>query len=119
MNLTSERPFAIVCAEQMYAAGYGIRPLRSRRAVGGRRLRQWTLVLLAAIALSLVLAKVALGGGSQADATVVVQPGDTLWAIAAAHYPTDDVRARVADIERANGLQSPVIEVGETLHLPA
>ena len=65
------------------------------------------------------LAKVALGGGVQADATVVVQPGDTLWAIAAAHYRSDDVRARVVDIERANGLQGPVIQVGETLRLPA
>jgi LysM repeat protein len=49
----------------------------------------------------------------------VVQPGDTLWSIAAQRYPTDDVRGRVDDIERANGLQSPVIEVGEILKLPA
>ncbi len=103
----------------MYAAGYGIRPLSSRRASGVRHLRQWALVLMAVIAFSVVLAKVALGGSSQADVTVVVQPGDTLWAIAAAHYPSDDVRARVVDIERANGLQSPVIDVGETLRLPA
>ena len=103
----------------MYAAGYGIRPLRSRRDGGARLLRQWALVLVAVVALSLVLAKVALGGGSQADVTVVVQPGDTLWAIAAAHYPSDDVRSRVDDIERANGLQGPVIQAGETLRLPA
>jgi LysM repeat protein len=51
--------------------------------------------------------------------TVVVQPGDTLWAIAATHYPSDDVRSRVDDIERANGLQGPVIQAGETLRLPA
>jgi nucleoid-associated protein YgaU len=103
----------------MYAAGYGILPLRSRRDGGARRLRQWALVVPAVVAMSLVLAKVALGGGSQADVTVVVQPGDTLWAIAAAHYPADDVRSRVADIERANGLQGPAIESGETLRLPA
>ena len=103
----------------MYAAGYGIRPLRSRRAGNVRMLRQWAFVLVAVVALSLVLAKVALGGGSQADVTVVVQPGDTLWAIAAAHYPSDDVRSRVDDIERANGLQGPGIEAGETLRLPA
>jgi nucleoid-associated protein YgaU len=103
----------------MYAAGYGIRPLRSRRAGSARLLRQWALVLVAVVVLSLVLAKVALGGGSQADVTVVVQPGDTLWAIAAAHYPSDDVRSRVGDIERANGLQGPVIQAGETLRLPA
>jgi nucleoid-associated protein YgaU len=104
----------------MYAAGYGIRPLRSRRRPASVRvLRQWALVLTAVLILGFGLAKVALGGGTQTDATVVVQPGDTLWAIAAAHYPSDDVRARVVDIERANGLQGPVIEVGETLRLPA
>lgn len=103
----------------MYAAGYGIRPLRTRRTRGGRYLRQWALVLTAVVILGVGLAKVALGGGVQSDATVVVQPGDTLWAIAAAHYPSDDVRARVVDIERANGLQSPVLQVGETLRLPA
>ena len=103
----------------MYAAGYGIRPLTSRRSSGGRLLRQWAFVLVAVVVLSLVLAKVALGGSSQADVRVVVQPGDTLWAIAAAHYPADDVRSRVDDIERANGLQGPVIQAGETLRLPA
>lgn len=50
--------------------------------------------------------------------TVVVQPGDTLWSIAAEHYPGDDVRDRVQDIESANGLASPQIEAGETLRLP-
>jgi len=102
----------------MYAVGYGIRPLRSRRTGGARPLRQWALVLIVAVALSFALAKVVLGGGSQADITVVVQPGDTLWAIAAAHYPSDDVRSRVDDIERANSLQGPVIQAGETLRLP-
>jgi len=48
-----------------------------------------------------------------------VQPGDTLWSIAASRYPSDDVRARVDGIERANGLQSPVIQAGEILKLPA
>ncbi|HKW69452.1 MAG TPA: LysM peptidoglycan-binding domain-containing protein [Candidatus Dormibacteraeota bacterium] len=50
--------------------------------------------------------------------TVVVQPGDTLWSIASEHYPADDVRARVQDIEQTNSLQDPRIEVGQTLKLP-
>ena len=78
----------------MYAVGYGIRSLSSRRGGGGRYLRRWALVITAVLMLGVGLAKVALGGGVQADATVVVQPGDTLWAIAAAHYRSDDVRAR-------------------------
>jgi LysM repeat protein len=76
-------------------------------------------VMLLALSVSLWLAIVAHGGIATQDATVVVQPGDTLWSIAAQQYPSDDVRARVDDIERANGLRSPVIDVGEILRLPA
>ncbi len=116
MSLTFEHPFATV-AEQMYATGYGIRPLRSARRM--RPIGRLSVVmLLLALSVSLGLAIVAHGGTASQDATVVVQPGDTLWSIAAQRYPTDDVRARVDDIEQANGLQSPVIEVGELPKLP-
>jgi LysM repeat protein len=64
------------------------------------------------------LAVVAHGGPAPVLTTVVVQPGDTIWSIASARYPTDDIRARVDDIERANGLNGPGIEAGETLRLP-
>ena len=46
------------------------------------------------------------------------QPGDTVWSIAVEHYPADDVRVRVDDIEQANGLAGPTIQVGQTLRLP-
>jgi nucleoid-associated protein YgaU len=101
----------------MYAAGHATRPhtpLRSDRAL--RHVYRWALVVVAALAVMLALSRVAQGG--EAAATVVVQPGDTLWAIAAERYPGDDTRARVDQIERLNGLQSPVIEAGETLRLP-
>ncbi|HKW72542.1 MAG TPA: LysM peptidoglycan-binding domain-containing protein [Candidatus Dormibacteraeota bacterium] len=58
------------------------------------------------------------GEGRSAYTTVVVQPDDTLWSIATEHYPGDDVRVRVDDIEQANGLRGPAIEVGQTLRLP-
>lgn len=102
----------------MYAAGYAIRPLRSRRELPLRHLGRWAVVALAVMAISLGLAKVALGDAGSAETVVVVQPGDTLWGIAAARYPGDDVRVRVDEIERLNGLQGPGIEVGETLRLP-
>lgn len=70
------------------------------------------------LATTVALAMVAHGGSAPVISTTVVQPGDTLWSIASAHYPSDDVRVRVDDIERANGLHSPVIEVGQTLQLP-
>ena len=78
--------------------------------------------LLAAVAAVLLIGVgFALGarGSSRPDyTTVVVQPGDTLWSIASERYPSDDVRARVQDIEQANGLRDPRIEVGQTLKLP-
>jgi LysM repeat protein len=117
MLLTFEHPFVTVALEQMYAAGYGTHPMRS-----GRRIRpegRLLVVLLLALAVSLSLAVVAHGGTAPVYSTVVVQPGDTVWSIAAEHYPSDDIRARVADIERANGLASPLIEAGKTLRLPA
>lgn len=105
--------------EQMYAAGYGIRPITSRRpGAAARSLGRLAVVLGLTLASTLGLAVVAQGGSTQADSKVVVQPGDTLWSIASARYPADDVRVRVDDIERANGLQNPVIEVGQTLQLP-
>ncbi len=47
----------------------------------------------------------------------VVQPYDTLWAIAASHY-AGDPREAIDRIERANGLASPLIRPGQRLVLP-
>ena len=101
----------------MYVAGYATTPrtpLRSDRAL--RRVYRGALVLVAALAVMLALRRGAHGGA--APATVVVEPGDTLWSIAAQRYPGDDTRARVDEIEQLNHLTSPVIEAGETLRLP-
>jgi LysM repeat protein len=100
----------------MYVTGYGIRPLRSARRI--RPIGRLAAVMLLALSVSLGLAVVAHGGTASQDPTVVVQPGDSLWSIAAQRYPSDDVRARVDDIEQANGLKGPVIEAGEILKLP-
>jgi nucleoid-associated protein YgaU len=111
----------------MYAAGHGIEPWRANRAGGVKRVRldghaHGARRILAAVAavscLSIGFALGARGDGPTRYTTVVVQPGDTLWSIAAAHYSGDDVRVRVQDIEQANGLAGPTIEVGQTLKLP-
>jgi len=93
--------------------------MSSRRFDAGfRHVGRLGVVIGLTIAATVALAVVAHGGSAPVVSTVVVQPGDTLWSIASAHYPSDDVRIRVDDIERANRLPSPVIEVGQTLQLP-
>jgi nucleoid-associated protein YgaU len=106
----------------MYAAGYGIRPLRSTRPVPYNvQAKRWAAGVAVCLVAALGVARaVHTSAGPPADVnmTVTVQPGDTLWTIAAEHYPSDDVQRRVADIEQANGLSGPRIGVGETLRLP-
>ncbi len=102
----------------MYAVGHGIKPWRAPRAGGPRAVRRAVVVAGAVVAIGLGLAVAAHGGSAPTYTTVVVQPGDTLWGIAAEHYPADDVRIRVQDIEQANRLPGPTIEVGQTLRLP-
>ena len=103
----------------MYAAGQaikiGLTPRRGFRLGGAKR----TLAVLGAVAAAnLALALVVHGGPPAVYTEVVVQPGETLWSIASEHYPSDDVRIRVDDIERLNGLHSPRIDAGQTLRLP-
>lgn len=51
--------------------------------------------------------------------TVTVQPGDTLWALAAAHSgPSADVQEIVDRITDANHLQSGALQPGEHLRIP-
>jgi len=102
----------------MYATGFGIKPWRATRAGASRSMRRLLAAVAAVSALSAGLALAAHGSPQAGYTTVVVQPGDTLWSIAAEHYPSDDVRIRVDDIEQANGLHGPTIEVGQTLRLP-
>ena len=103
----------------MYAAGYRTKSLRASRPGGYHAAARRLLAAVAAVVLAAIgLAIVAHGGQPRPATTVVVQRGDTLWSIAAAHNPADDVRARVQDIEDFNGLGGPEIRPGQTLRLP-
>lgn len=51
--------------------------------------------------------------------TVHVRAGDTVWSLAARHYPGDDLRDRVAQIIAANRLADGTITPGQILELPA
>ncbi len=116
-GLTRERLFGHN-AERMYGTGRGIDSMRATRGRGFSFARRVAAAVLAVAAAAAGLALVAHGSPPTTYRTVVVQPGDTLWNIAAAAYPGDDPRVRVDDIEAANGLDGPVIRAGETLRLP-
>ena len=51
------------------------------------------------------------------DRLYVVQPGDTLWTIAARHY-AGDPREAVWRVQRANELEGGVLHAGQRLTLP-
>ncbi len=65
------------------------------------------------------MAQVARGSAVDGYTTVTVEPGDTLWSIASARYPSADPREKVREILDANGLSSPAIHAGEQLKVPA
>src|SRR5947209_14282080 len=102
----------------MSAAGHELKPWRAPRAGGYSSVRRLLAAVAAVSLFGIGLALGAHGSTSAGYTTVVVQPGDTLWSIAAEHYPADDVRVRVDDIEQANSLPGPVIQVGQRLRLP-
>ncbi len=69
--------------------------------------------------LMIVFMKAAYGGGRTGTETITVQPGETVWSIAASRYPDDDTRGRVGEIVQLNHLGSAPIFSGELLKVPA
>ncbi|HEY5336188.1 MAG TPA: LysM peptidoglycan-binding domain-containing protein, partial [Mycobacteriales bacterium] len=53
------------------------------------------------------------------NATAVVQPGDTLWSIAARVAPGRDTRVVISQIRAVNHLSSASVQVGQRLVLPS
>ena len=100
------------------------RPGRPGRGV--RLTRRGRLVLLALL-LALVGAVGVLVAASTGEAaapvgpapTIVVQPGDTLWSIAARYAPGPDPFGTIEQIRQLNGLDGYTVHAGETLVLPA
>jgi LysM repeat protein len=79
--------------------------------------RGWGRVLVLAAALLLATGRLAYGSGPVASDRVVVEPGDTIWSIAATHY-RGDPRPHVAAILDANRLSTPLLTPGQSLQLP-
>jgi LysM repeat protein len=102
----------------MVTNGAGPAPLRLTRR--GRLVVFAFLVLLASAASAVLLATASRASAPDVGAppTVVVQPHETLWSIAARTAPRRDPYAAVAEIRRLNGLRDSVVYPGETLVLP-
>jgi LysM domain len=96
----------------------GLRLTVRGRIVGG---------LLGAVVLSVVLGIGHLPASHAGDrpttvpkgATVVVQPGETLWQIATRVAPGSDPRTTVHRIEELNGLPTATVSAGQRLYVPA
>jgi nucleoid-associated protein YgaU len=104
----------------MYAGAFDMAQLRyPRRRPGSRSIVRKVAVGVAASGVLLFgLAHVVQGTPASAYETVTVQPGDTLWAIAAKRYPNADVREKIGEIERANQMDDPIIHPGQSLRVP-
>ncbi len=108
-----------VRAGAVHAVAAGEGPLRLTR-------RGWcalTALAVAALALAFLVLSAVLGADGELElaggSSVVVQPGDTVWSIAAEVAGSgDDVRAVVDAIEHLNDLEGATVVPGQVLELP-
>lgn len=102
---------------------YDLAPTRRGLRRSRRSLRRDPLIvaaaLLCAVLLMILLGQAVYGGTSVGGEGVQVQAGQSLWSIANAHYPGDDVRARVDQIITANHLPTGQVQAGQSIVLPA
>ncbi|HEV3232715.1 MAG TPA: LysM peptidoglycan-binding domain-containing protein [Candidatus Dormibacteraeota bacterium] len=89
-------------------------PRRERHRVKAGR------VLLVLGVLLVVMTRAAYGTGRTGTEKITVQPGQTVWSIAAGRYPDDDTRERVGEIIQLNHLAADQgLYAGESLSVPA
>ncbi len=93
-------------------------PLRLTRR--GRAVVLGFFIVMASIASAILLATASRADDPHRGAppTVVVQPHDTLWSIAARTAPDRDPYAAIAEIRRLNDLEGYVVHPGQTLTVP-
>ncbi len=105
-----------------------VAPSRVRGELAPLRLTSRGRVLVSAVAVSVVATGALIFGSAgaatdepgQAVTTITIQPGQTLWSIAAELRPSDDIRATVDEIIRLNALESgSKLPIGAKLALPA
>lgn len=76
-------------------------------------------VLIVLAILWVVFMKAAYGGPRTGTEQVTVQPGQSVWSIAAQRYPDDDPRGMVGEIVSLNHLGDAPVYSGEKIQVPA
>jgi LysM repeat protein len=76
------------------------------------------LVILTVLAVALWVGFARPSEGAGQERVYVVQPADTLWAIASANY-AGDPREAVWRLRQRNGLRGTVLQPGQRLVLPS
>lgn len=114
---------------QQFSAGFGdsARQTRTVLTARGRRLVAGVLLVCAVLGsyalsglLSAVVAASSAEPVSNTSVLMVVEPGDTLWSIAAELDPTADPRALVSRIATMNALSTDAqLQVGQTIAIPS
>jgi nucleoid-associated protein YgaU len=99
-------------------------PIRRKTRMPKAKMQLSVRLFLLLTALAVVFLMI--GGSAEADvptpppAEYVVQPGDTLWAIASAvATPGADLRPLVADIARLSGIDADSLQPGQILLIPS
>lgn len=75
-------------------------------------------VMLAAMMMFGSMANATATNAGPATATVVVQPGESLWSIAQTIAPDQDPRTTINDIKDLNGMNTAVVAVGQSIVVP-
>jgi nucleoid-associated protein YgaU len=99
-------------------------PIRRKTRMQKAKLQLSVRLFLLLTALAVVFLMI--GGSAEADVPrtppteYVVQPGDTLWAIAEAiGAPGADLRPLIADIARLSGVDADSLQPGQILLIPS
>jgi hypothetical protein len=101
------------------SASPAVRPARLRLTRRGRVVVVVLLLLIVGGIAAFLSPASRAADPARPTATVVVQPGDTLWSVAARHRPSRDPFSMIEEIRRLNGIDGFTVHAGQELTLPA
>jgi nucleoid-associated protein YgaU len=132
VTMEARRTMAVMTEDRVRPEGVQIRTVGTRpHAMPVRLTRRGRIVVTVVSALLICMVSMALATAAQATRAVggaaslgryvtrvVVQPGQSLWAVAEAYDPDADTRLVIADIEQMNSMTGDQLQPGETLWVP-